>query len=37
MDTMLEENSRTPLENYGEFGLIDLLTKEIKLKKHWLH
>ncbi len=32
MDTMLEENSRTPLENYGEFGLIDLLTKEIKLK-----
>lgn len=32
MDTMFEDGSRTPLEHYGEFGLIDLLTKNIRLK-----
>ena len=32
MDSLFEERSRTPLEACGEFGLIELLTKEIKLK-----
>ena len=32
MDSMFEETGRTPLERYGEFGLIDLLTKNIRLK-----
>lgn len=29
---MIENKEKTNLEAYGEFGLIDLLTKEIKLK-----
>lgn len=29
---MFESGSRTPLSEYGEFGLIDFLTKDIKLK-----
>ena len=33
MDSMFEDGSRTPLEACGEFGLIDLLTKNIELKK----
>lgn len=32
MDAMFEESSRTPLEQVGEFGLIDLLTRNIRLK-----
>lgn len=32
MDSMFEDGSRTPLEACGEFGLIDLLTKNIELK-----
>ena len=32
MDSLFEERSRTPLEACGEFGLTELLTKEIKLK-----
>ena len=32
MDNMFEENSRTPLESVGEFGLIERLTQNIKLK-----
>jgi thiamine-monophosphate kinase len=32
MDTILENKTNTPLSEYGEFGLIDLLTKDIVLK-----
>ena len=29
---MIENATKTPLSEYGEFGLIDLLTKNIQLK-----